>query len=42
MGKVKEVSKNKPNGVKGTFIKNISISSTMSPGFKLDKTSFGL
>ena len=39
---VKEVSKNKPNGVKGIFIKNISISSTMSPGLKLDKTSFGL
>ena len=39
---VKEISKNKPNGVKGTFIKNISISSTMSPGIKLDITSFNL
>ncbi len=39
---VKEISKNKPNGVKGTFIKNISISSTMSPGIKLDVASFEL
>ena len=39
---VKEISKCKPNGVKGAFIKNISISSTMSPGFKLDITSFEL
>lgn len=39
---VKEISKNKPNGVKGTFIKNVSISSTMSPGLKLDITSFEL
>ena len=33
---VKEVIKNKPTGVKGTFVKNISISSTMGPGVKLD------
>ena len=39
---VKDIVKNKPTAVKGTFIKNISISSTMSPGFKLDITSFGL
>ena len=39
---VKEIYKNKPNGVKGTFIKNVSISSTMSPGLKLDITSFEL
>ena len=37
---VKEVIKNKPNGVKGTFIKNISISSTMSPGLKIDVNEF--
>lgn len=39
---VSEIVKNKPNGVKGTFIKNISISSTMSPGIKIDKSSLGL
>lgn len=32
---IKEVIKNKPSGVKGTFVKNISISSTMGPGVKL-------
>jgi len=39
---INEVVKNKPNGVKGTFIKNVSLSSTMSPGFKIDKSSLGL
>ncbi len=39
---VAEVVKNKPNGVKGTFVKGISISTTMGPGVKVDKTSFGL
>lgn len=39
---IKEISKNKPNGVKGTFIKSISIASTMSPGIKLDITSLEL
>ena len=39
---VNEIVKNKPNGVKGTFIKNVSISSTMSPGIKIDKNSLGL
>ena len=39
---VSEIVKNKPNGVKGTFIKNISISSNMSPGIKVDKSSLGL
>lgn len=39
---VSEIAKNKPTGVKGTFIKNISMSSTMSPGFKIDKVSLGL
>ena len=37
---VKEIIKNKPNGVKGTFIKNISIPSTMSPGLKIDVNEF--
>ena len=37
---VRDVIKNKPTGVKGVFVKNISISSTMGPGVKLDITSF--
>ena len=37
-----EIVKSKPNGVKGTFIKNVSISSTMSPGIKLDRTMLGI
>ena len=39
---VNEIVKNKPNGVKGTFIKNVSISSTMSPGIRIDRNSLGL
>ena len=39
---VAEIVKNKPSGVKGTFVKSISLSSTMSPGFKIDKASLGL
>ena len=39
---INEIVKNKPNGVKGTFVKNISISSTMSPGIKIDRNSLGL
>ena len=37
---VVEVIKNKPSGVRGTFVKNISVSSTMGPGIKIDKNSF--
>lgn len=37
---VNEVIKNKPSGVKGTFVKNITISSTMGPGVKLDLNMF--
>ena len=37
---IKEVIKNKPSGVKGTFVKNISISSTMGPGVKIDTNLF--
>ena len=33
---VDAISKVKPNGVKGTFIKKVAISSTMGPGLKLD------
>ena len=39
---VNEIVKNKPTGVKGTFVKNVSLSSTMSPGIKIDKSSLGL
>lgn len=37
---VEMVIKSKPNSVKGTYIKNISISSTMGPGIKIDINSF--
>ena len=37
---IKEVIKNKPSGVKGTFVKNISISSTMGPGVKVSVAKF--
>ncbi len=39
---VAEIVKNKPTSVKGTFVKNVSISSTMSPGLKIDKATLGL
>ena len=34
------IMKAKPASVKGTYLKKISISSTMGPGLKLDKTEF--
>ena len=37
---INEVIKNKPSGVKGTFVKSISISSTMGPGVKIDTNLF--
>ena len=37
---INEVIKNNPSGVKGTFVINITISSTMGPGVKLDLTNF--
>lgn len=37
---VENIVKTKPNSVKGTYIKNISISSTMGPGIKIDLNSF--
>ena len=39
---VAEIVKNKPSSVKGTFVKLISISTTMGPGVKVDKASYGL
>ena len=39
---VAEIVKNKPSSVKGTFVKGISISTTMGPGVKVDKALFGL
>ena len=39
---VKSIAKAKPAAVKGQFISNISISSTMGPGIKLDKNSFDI
>ena len=39
---VNEIVKNKPTAVKGTFVKNISVSTTMSPVLKVDKASLGL
>ena len=39
---INDVNKNKPSGVKGTFIKNVSICSTMSPGLKIDKNSLDI
>ena len=34
------IIKSKPSVVKGTFVKNISVSSTMGPGIKIDVNSF--
>ena len=34
------IQKSKPSVVKGTYIKNVSISSTMGPGVKVDTNSF--
>jgi len=34
------ITKAKPTGVKGTYMKRVSLSSTMGPGVRLDLTSF--
>jgi large subunit ribosomal protein L1 len=33
------VAKSKPQGIKGTFIKKISVSSTMGPGVRIETNS---
>jgi large subunit ribosomal protein L1 len=38
---VEALSRAKPSGAKGTYIKRISLSSTMGPGFKVDAGSLG-
>jgi len=37
---IKTITNLKPQSIKGEFVKNISISSTMGPGIKIDKNSF--
>ena len=39
---VETISKDRPAGVKGEFIKSVSISPTMGPGIKLDLGSLGI
>ena len=34
------IIKSKPSVVKGTYVKNISLSATMGPGIKVDPNSF--
>ena len=38
---VEALQKAKPSGAKGTYVKKISLSSTMGPGFKIDPASLG-
>jgi large subunit ribosomal protein L1 len=38
---VDALNKAKPSGAKGTYIKGVSLSSTMGPGFKVDTGSIG-
>ncbi|MFH1783215.1 MAG: 50S ribosomal protein L1 [Candidatus Omnitrophota bacterium] len=38
---INAINRARPQGVKGKFVKNISISTTMGPGLKLDLTKLG-
>ncbi len=38
---VEALNKARPSGAKGVYIKKISLSSTMGPGFKVDSSTFG-
>ncbi|MBI4031539.1 MAG: 50S ribosomal protein L1 [Proteobacteria bacterium] len=38
---VKEIIRVRPAGAKGTYLKKVSVSSTMGPGLKLDLAEFG-
>ena len=38
---VEALTRAKPSGAKGTYVKKISLSSTMGPGFKIDPASLG-
>ena len=38
---VDALNKAKPSGAKGTYVKRISLSSTMGPGVKVDLASVG-
>ena len=39
---IRAVDKSRPQSVKGKFVKNVSISTTMGPGVKLDIIKLGL
>ena len=36
------LSKAKPSGAKGVYVKRVSLSSTMGPGFKVDSATLGV
>lgn len=38
---ISAINKSKPQGIKGRFIKNVSLSTTMGPGLKLDIVKLG-
>ena len=40
MACMRAILKSKPNSVKGTYFKKLTISSTMGPGIKIDKSEF--